>query len=258
MFHRRADAHRLIHNPGVSEPAFTILVTGGAHGIGRQTVLGARARGWRVRVLDIDSCPDGRVVDLSDAAAAEAAVHAEWGEHGPVDALVNNAAVVHRDSILDTSPADFAKVVSLNLTGSFACLRAFAQRCVGAGRPGQVVNVTSAHAVLAQANRSAYAATKAAMESLTRSAATELGHYRIGVFALAPGYTRTEEGRTRLLGDRAAAAGRRVPLGRVIEAGEVAEAALDLASNRYPAMTGQVLRMDGGWSATDVRLEDLR
>ncbi|MFX8389386.1 SDR family oxidoreductase, partial [Acinetobacter baumannii] len=87
-------------------------------------------------------------------------------------------------------------------------------------------------------------------------AALELGP-TVMVYGLAAGYTHTEEGRTRLTGERARAAADRVPLGRVLEAHEVAAAAIDLVTGRYPAMTGQILRLDGGWSSSDVELERL-
>lgn len=234
-------------------------MTGGAHGIGKATCSLAEDRGHTPVVFDLEPVAGrhGYVVDVADPGAVTRAVELAWRDHGPVHGLVNNAGVVWRTPLLQTTPADFARVLAVNLVGAYACLQAVAARWVREGQKGNVVNVSSAHAVLAQADRSAYAASKAGLESLTRSAALELGPLGIGVFGLAAGYTRTEPGRTRLEGERAQAAGRRVPLGRVIEAEEVAAALLDLVECRYPAMAGQVLRLDGGWSATDVRLEDL-
>ena len=246
--------------PVVPEPKPAIIVTGGAHGIGRATCLRAIEQGFTPIVFDLDE-PDFETcwyeVDIADFSAVTIAVKRAWSEHKTIG-LVNNAGVVHRGSLMETTPSDFMDVLRINVGGAYAVLHEISQHWIHNKIAGNAVNVTSAHAVLAQRNRAAYAASKAGLESLTRSAALELGAYGIGVFGLAAGYTQTEEGRTRLVGERAAAAGRRVPLGRVVVADEVAMALVDLVTGRYPAMTGQIMRLDGGWAASDVSLEDLK
>jgi NAD(P)-dependent dehydrogenase (short-subunit alcohol dehydrogenase family) len=232
------------------------LVTGGAHGIGRAAVQEAEARGLSTICFDLDPTEGGYLVDVADPEQVEDAMDRDWSEHGPINGLVNNAGVVHRASLIATSPAEFSRVLAINLVGAYSCLHSLARRWTESEMEAHVVNITSAHAVLAQRERTAYAASKAGLESLSRSAALELGPL-VKVYALAAGYTRTEEGRTRLVGDRGQAAGRRVPLGRVIDAFEVAAAAIDLVTGRFPAMTGQVMRLDGGWSSSDVELERL-
>lgn len=232
-------------------------MTGGTHGIGRATAHELRKRGWRPVVFDIEASADGYQVDVSDPNQVAEGLEHVWRDHGPVQGLVNNAGIVHRATLLNTAPEEFSRILAVNLIGAYSCLYEIARRWAQAGTEGHVVNVTSAHAVLAQRERSAYAASKAGLESLTRSAARELGP-SVKVYGLAAGYTRTEDGRTRLVGERARAAGARVPLGRVIEASEVASAVADLVTGRYPAMTGQIMRLDGGWSATDVELDQLR
>lgn len=230
------------------------MVTGGAHGIGRAILAEARARGLIGVCLDIEPVEGGYVADIRDPAQVQEALARIWEDHGPISGLVNNAGVVRRALLLDTPPEVFAETLAVNLVGAYTCLYELAKRWEG---EAHVVNITSAHAVIAHRERSAYAASKAGLESLTRSAALELGP-RIKVYGLAAGFTQTEEGRTRLVGERAELAGARTPLGRVLTADEVARAAVDLVTGRYPAMTGQILRLDGGWSATDVELDRIR
>lgn len=238
------------------------LVTGATHGIGAGITRQLRSEGWVVATLDIEAPTDGADfhfdVDLADATAVDSVVSALIRKFGVPDALVNNAGIVSRTTILETPVDLFSKVVHVNLTSAYQLIQLLSQEWIKAPKSQRVVNITSAHAVLAQANRVPYAITKAGLEALTRGAATELGEYGIRVFAVAPGYTLTEPGRTKLEGERAALASKRVASKRLVQSEEVATAVGLLLSGKLDSMHGQVLRLDGGWSCTDIQLEDLR
>lgn len=235
-----------------------VVVTGAAKGIGR-AIAEAFAQGpWDVARLDIDA--EGLreaegpawAVDVGDYAAMERVVGEVVRDLGMPAAIVNNAGVIHRSSVLDTDPETFHQVVDTNLGGVFSGSRIMARHWVDAGVGGHIVNISSGHAKIGGYNRSAYAASKAAIEAFTRNCAVELGQYGIYVNAVAPGFTFTEMSRNSLVGERLKMVERRLPIRRVAEAAEVAAAVVSLVEGRVPYMTGQVLQIDGGWSNSDV------
>ncbi len=233
------------------------LVTGAASGIGAAIVDRFRAAGAKVAGLDVAPSPGadlGLVADLrSDAALAEA--HARLVANlGAPGILVHAAAVSVPGGTLDTDPAAFADIYDVNVIGAVRLLR----RCVPAMREaggGAIVLLSSINAGFATPTLAAYAASKAALDSLTRTAALEFAPDNIRVNAIAPASIDTPLLRASF--DRQpdpeqarAENALRHPLARLGTAEEVAELALFLASDRASWITGAVHPIDGGAHVT--------
>ncbi len=205
----------------------------------------AEARGARVLPL---------ALDVADRTAVQGLVDTVVAHFGGLDVLVNNAGVYHAATLLDTDPADFDRVMQVNLYGAFhvlqLCLRQMARQ--GAGK---VVNIASTAGKGGSLNQSAYNASKHALVGLTRCAALELGPTGICVNAICPGFVETDmlqsfsahSAITGLSFDQILANGRaRVPLRRFMRPEEIAHLAVYLGSAESDGMTGQSLLLDGG------------
>ena len=214
----------------------TALVTGAASGIGAATCASLRAGGLDVLGLDLSGA------DLAADVADPASVAAALAEVPRIDVLVNNAGVLIEGSLADMPLADFDRQVAVNLRGPFVVTQAALPR-IPAG--GCIVNVASELAYLGRQGASAYAATKGAMLSLTRSWARELAP-RIRVNAVAPGPVDTP-----LLGYDAMTPDQRAletgnPMGRIGRPEEIAAVIAFLASDAASFLTGQCVSADGG------------
>lgn len=242
----------------------TAAVTGSSGGIGRATVAAFREAGWRTAGLDVDESGAGdgaggpdlfRRVDVSDADAVEDAFRDVEAELGPLDALVNNAAVQGEGEVRNTGPEEWDRVVDTNLRGVFLCVRA-ALPLLEARRGGAVVNVSSVHARATSRGLAAYAASKGGLSAFTRSLALELADAGIRVNAVLPGAVDTAMlreglGRGHLAGsdveERIRELGERHALGRVGRPEEVARAIRFLADGELASfITGECLVVDGG------------
>lgn len=224
----------------------SLLVTGGARGLGAAIADAAAAAGFRVGVIDVapsEGPHESFVASVND----EAAVEAVFDRFGLPDVVVNNAGIVRFGPLLGLALDDFRAVTDVNLVGTFVVARAAAQRWVAAGRPGCIVNLTSINGVAAGPNSGAYGATKAAVALLTSQMAIEWGPLGIRVNAVAPGliYAGMSEP---IYADPATRAARqsKVPLGRLGTATDIAEAVLFLASEKASYIHGQNLVVDGG------------
>ena len=176
-----------------------------------------------------------------------AAAVSKWGR---LDILVNNAAIFANFASLDITLEDWQRTLDVNLTGTFVCTQAVAKHMVSAGK-GVIINLSSIYGTVAAPKRAAYAATKAAVAMLTKVWAIEWAQQGIRVNAVAPGYVSTEgtielqkQGKIDV-----AALTQRTPQGRLGEPDEIANSVLFLASNVSSHITGQVLGVDGGWTA---------
>ena len=253
-----------------SSPQKVALVTGAARGIGLATAKRFLADGWHAALLDIEgglldeavaaiAAPDRTLAlhcDVSDAAAVAAAI-AQIGRHfGRLDALVNNAGVAVFAPLLETSDADWNRVLAVNLTGPFLCSKAAVPLMRQHG--GAIVNITSISAVRASTLRSAYGTSKAGLAHLTKQLAVELAASGIRVNAVAPGPVDTAMAKAVHTPEIRADYHDAIPLNRYGLEEELAEAIFFLSCDRSSYITGQVLAVDGGFDAAGIGLPTLR
>jgi NAD(P)-dependent dehydrogenase (short-subunit alcohol dehydrogenase family) len=240
-----------------------VAVTGGASGIGRAVALEASAAGARVAVVDRDG--DGAAAtagalaggagpaveaDVSDPGTAVGAVEQAAAGLGGLDALVACAGVNIHEDCLSATPEAFAQTMAVNVGGTFFCAQAAARRMVEQDSGGAVLMMSSTAAFgFVTGLGPHYHASKAAIAGMARSLAGELAFRSIRVNALAPGPVitpMTERMRRSMTREQLA---RRVPLGRLIEAEEVARFATFLLSPAAIMISGQVIGFDGAQTA---------
>jgi NAD(P)-dependent dehydrogenase (short-subunit alcohol dehydrogenase family) len=240
------------------------VVTGGARGIGRAISTRFLEHGATVVIADRDIAGaeataselaalgpvQATALDVTDWDAVDQAMADVRTIHGRLDICVNNAGVQAIASSLEMTREAWDHVVSVNLTGVFICAQAAGRRMVEAGR-GSIINMASAAAVLAIPGRAPYCATKAGVIALTKVLAVEWAPSGVRVNALGPGWVQTDLVRAAIDEGRLSEEdiARRTPLGRLAEPGEIADAALFLASDRSTYFTGQTLFPDGGFTS---------
>lgn len=247
------------------------LVTGAARGIGLATARRFLAEGWRVALLDIEGellngamagiADPGNTLaltcDVSDAAGVAAAIDAIGKRFGRLDALVNNAGIAVFTPIMETSDADWSRVMEVNLTGPFLCTKA-AVPVIREQGGGAIVNITSISGLRASTLRSAYGTSKAGLAHLTKQLAVELAAVGIRVNAVAPGPVETAMARAVHSPEIRADYHDAIPLNRYGLEEELAEAIFFLCSGRASYITGQILAVDGGFDAAGIGLPTLR
>ncbi|HYG88580.1 MAG TPA: 3-oxoacyl-ACP reductase FabG [Azospirillum sp.] len=222
------------------------VVTGGARGIGRGIAEELRQAGADVHVFD-RTAPTGEErltfheVDIADSASVAAAVARLPSK--PV-LLVNNAGITRDRSLLRMSDEEWRSVLDVNLTGAFTVLRALAPGMIEAGY-GRIVNVVSINGLRGKFGQANYAASKAGLIGLTKTAARELGPKGVTVNAVAPGMVLTEmtlalapEFRQKALDEAV--------LTRLPEVADIAATVLFLLSDAARTITGEVIRVDSG------------
>lgn len=250
-----------------------VVVTGAGSGIGREIARMLGLCGAAVAICDID--PNGLAetramlanqgteareyqLDVSAKEQVDAMADDVLRECGRLDVWVNCAAISPLHSILDTDPAEAQRVVAVNLFGAYwGCMAA--GRIMGGRGGGVIINISSAGGAKPLPNLAAYGMSKAAMNSLTWTAATEFGPLGIRVNAVAPGWIETpatalmyreSDGsvdpvrREKVLAEIASSS----PLGRIGHVSDVARAVVYLASDAGSFVTGQVFRVNGGES----------
>ncbi|MDI3327122.1 MAG: 3-oxoacyl-[acyl-carrier-protein] reductase [Alicyclobacillaceae bacterium] len=236
------------------------LVTGGSRGIGRAVCLALAERGVAVAVNYVHREDAAREVvreieakggkaeafsgDVSDPVQAEALVERVVERFGRLDILVNNAGITRDTLLLRMKEDDWDAVLNTNLKGAFHCIKA-AVRPMMKQRFGRIVNITSVVALMGNPGQANYAAAKAGLIGLTKTAAREFASRQITVNAVAPGLIETDM--TASMGEDAIRSLReRIPLGRPGRPEEVAEAVCFLVSDAAGYITGHVLHVDGG------------
>jgi 3-oxoacyl-[acyl-carrier protein] reductase len=237
-----------------------VVVTGACGIFGTWIAEAFAAAGARLLLTDARTEPLGLLAgrlgatavtaDLTDdgqLAALTAAIGAEW--ESP-DVLVNNAGLYPRTPLASTGPSDVRRVLDVNVVAPFELTRQVTALMIRAGVAGRVVNISSGAAVRPGAGGSVYAASKAAVETLTRSTALELARHGIRVNAVQPGFA---PGSTvsALSDAHVTSMLARIPLGRTSGPGDAAAAVLWVCSSEASFVTGTTIAVDGGRTAGD-------
>jgi 3-oxoacyl-[acyl-carrier protein] reductase len=186
-------------------------------------------------------------VDLGSALGPQALIADAWA-FAPVDVLVNSAGIYPATPYLELDARTWDSVLNLNTRAPMLATVALAQRAVEAGRPANVVNISSGAALRARPGAAPYSTSKAALEMATRASALELGQYGIRVNAVAPGFVTVNSSVNPVTEEYAAAVSGN-PLGRRGEPDDIARAVVWLSGDEAAWITGETLRVDGG-SAT--------
>lgn len=224
------------------------IVTGAVRGIGRAIADALGEAGAEVHAFDVSEPKQGENfphhftrVDIANGAAVEAAVAAL-----PSNAtlLVNNAGITRDRSLGKMSDAEWAAVIAVNLTGAFNMIRATAPR-MAAQSFGRIVNITSINGLRGKFGQSNYAAAKAGLIGLTKTAAREFGPKGITVNAVAPGMVMTDMARA-LPPEIIKRASDEATLPELAEPADISNAVLFLLSDSGRMVTGEVLRVDAG------------
>jgi NAD(P)-dependent dehydrogenase (short-subunit alcohol dehydrogenase family) len=254
-----------------TSPHKVALVTGAARGIGLAVAKRFLGEGYRVALLDIEeellaqsvqalNDPDNTLAihaDVSDADSVAKAFAAVQDRFGRLDSLVNNAGIAIFKPLLETTQADWDRVLAVNLTGPFLCTQAAAPLMREHGG-GAIVNITSISALRASTLRTAYGTSKAGLAHLTKQFAVELATLGIRVNAVAPGPVDTAMAKAVHTPAIRADYHDTIPLNRYGLETELADAVFFLCSERATYITGQMLAVDGGFEATGIGLPTLR
>ena len=248
-----------------------VLVTGAGAGIGEATALGMADEGAIVAASDIDEQAAQRTArkaeergarsvaiqaDCGDVASIEAMVARTVKELGRIDVIVNNAGITRSAYIMDLTEADWDRIHRVNAKGVFFCLQRVAREMI-TRQEGRIINIASiAGKGYAGTSNAAYAASKGAVISLTKTAAQQLGHYNINVNSICPGVTRTALSEDNLrvraqqegvsVEEMARRRAEAIPLRRANDPEDIAAMAVFLASPGARNITGQSYNVDGG------------
>ena len=235
----------------------TVIVTGGARGMGASHARGFIAEGANVVIADVvdqegqslaDQLGDRAIfsrLDVTSEVDWAATVTAAETAFGPVSVLVNNAGIVHFAPIAETTPADWSRVIDINLTGTYLGIRALASSMRKAGG-GAIVNISSGAGMSGAFGLGAYVASKWGVRGLTKTAALELARDKIRVNSIHPGATRTTMAAQPDVEAVMAASVKNLAIPRIAEPEELTRLVLFVASDEASFSTGSEFIADGG------------
>jgi NAD(P)-dependent dehydrogenase (short-subunit alcohol dehydrogenase family) len=239
----------------------SIIVTGGASGIGLAAGLLAARRGALVTLGDAnenllgeavagaqkENLPVvGKVTDVTSEASIEGLLDAALQAHGRLDGIVCSAGTTALRWAVDLQLSEWERVLAVNLTGTFLSARATARRMIGAGRGGSIVTVASMLGITGQKQGAHYSASKAGIIGLTKSLALEFSRYGIRVNCVAPGPTDTPLLRDTMGGDALDKTVAAIPLGRLGTPQDLAQSICFLLSDESSWVTGETFHVNGG------------
>jgi len=235
------------------------LITGGARGIGREIAMLFANKGANIAICDVNLEEAQKTAkeiedlgrqgiafkaDVTSSSQVQDMADKILDKFNKIDILINNAGITKDNLLLRMSEEDWDKVIAVNLKGTFICTK-IVSRIMLKQRSGKIVNLASIIGIMGNAGQANYAASKAGIIGLTKSAAKELASRNICVNAIAPGFIMTdmtaklpEEVQKKMLS--------MIPLARFGEAKDVADLALFLSSGSSSYITGQVIQVDGG------------
>ena len=236
------------------------VVTGASRGIGRAIACELAKRGIYVVINYAGSKEKAEEVkaeieadggeaetvqcNVADFEACQTFLKDVAKKHGHIDILVNNAGITKDGLLMGMSEEDFAKVLDTNLKGTFNCIRHVSRQMLKQ-KSGRIINMASVVGICGNAGQANYAASKAGVIGLTKSAAKELASRHITVNAIAPGFIQTDM--TAVLSDKVKEeTAKMIPMGSFGEPEDIAKAVAFLASEDARYITGQVLCVDGG------------
>jgi NAD(P)-dependent dehydrogenase (short-subunit alcohol dehydrogenase family) len=254
--------------PGIKQFDLTgksAIITGGSKGLGLAMAAGLASAGANIMLVNRNAAEGmsaakqlnddfgikaiSFAADIASQEQTEAMAAAAINAFGKIDILINSAGINIRGPIDEVTPADFNKVMEVNVNGTWLCCRAVT-RYMKENGSGSIINLASTLGLVGLANRTPYTASKGAVVQMTRALALELAPFNIKVNAICPGpfltemnipIADTEEGKKFVVGATA--------LGRWGEMREIQGAAIFLASDAGSYMVGSMLTVDGGWTA---------
>jgi glucose 1-dehydrogenase len=239
------------------------IVTGGNTGIGKAVVLALAEQGASV-VIDYVSNPQAtedlerKIADLGEAATAVEAdvskiedlqrmIDTAVSAYGRLDVMVNNAGVETRTSVLDTTEAQYEKVLDINLKSAFFGTQLAAKQMIAQGQGGRIINMTSVHEDWPMPGNTAYCLSKGGMRMLTRTAGVELAPHNILVVGVGPGAVDTPINKATVADPKALAIlDNAIPLGRLAEPEEIGSIVAFLAGEGASYLTATTIFADGG------------
>jgi len=236
-----------------------VLVTGGARGIGKEIAMVFAKEGANIAICDVNLEEAEKTAkeiqdlgreslafkaDVTDSNQVQAMVDKILDKLSKIDIHINNAGITKDNLLLRMSEEEWDKVIAVNLKGTFICTK-LVSKVMLKQRSGKIVNLASIIGIMGNAGQANYAASKAGIIGLTKSAAKELASRNICVNAIAPGFIKTDM-TARLSEDVQKKMLSAIPLARLGEAKDVADLALFLSSESSSYITGQVIQVDGG------------
>ncbi len=237
-----------------------VIVTGGAGGIGGAIARRMAEAGARIMIADLNGekarANAGAIgpahlsanVDVTSLESVNAMVASAESGMGGVDVLVHSAGVAMLRDVLEVDPADWKRVIDINLMGTYYVCLSVARSMVARGAGGSLITISSAAAARPSRGASAYGAAKGGVVTLTKALAVDLASRNIRVNSIAPGPVETEMARTEHRSETRVTFEKMIPMHRYAKPEEMASAALFLASDESSYVSGSIVTVDGAYS----------